>query len=397
MKFVSGGVIGNLFGNFFLPLILLFLLRAVEEKNSLFLVSSLVLAATLAYIHHLSTFILTYIVIAFIVTLIIFFQKEALVHITAWLKLFLQKPVLWFFLSLTFFALCIALPTYIETSAVSTAVGTPTKDTRTGLSLFQLSSSNSPLKVGASLFVLCLIVWLRPLRKSLTGVLIFAWGFILLLMALAPNLLFVNIPSTRIANYTSFPLSVLTLFALLFLTEKLLQKNILAPEKENASFSLFNGGASVLIIFLGLTLFSPGFFDNADTLTKSHQGHFVTQTFDAAKYLEAHSKSTDLILKDHNFIESGDTWMKLFFNRGYNYPFSRSFFKRYEDNPNREQCTLAMISTPNTALGEQCYQELGVRFIVVNPKYDRAQFQKSSAFSLIYHSPDIAVFEHAKP
>jgi hypothetical protein len=391
MKFVSGGVIGNLFGNFFLPLILLFLLRALEEKSPLFLMGSLVLITSIAYTHHLSTFILAYILVAFGLVLILFLQKDFLSLFGQWFRLVFTRPLFWFFLSLIFFATFVALPTYLETSAVSTAVGTPTKDTRTGLSLFQLSASNSPLKVGASFFALCLIIWLRPLRKSLSGILLFAWGTVLLVMALAPQLLFVNIPSNRIGGYTSFPLSLLTLFALLFLIETLLRQRTLSKK-----IPLLQAGFMTTAVFFGLTIVSPGFFDNANTLGTPPEGQYVKQTFTATEYLYRHSSITDKILKDHNFIEAGDTWMKLFFNRGYNYPFSRSFFKRYEDNPQREQCTLAMISTPNTTFGKQCYQDLNIRFIVVNPKYDRAQFQKSPSFSLIYHSPDIAIFEHLK-
>jgi hypothetical protein len=334
---------------------------------------------------------LLYVLLAAGLTTLLFFQKNSLVLFEQWIRLGLTKPVLGFLFLLALFGALVALPTYLETGAVGTAVGTPIKDTRTGLSLFQLSASNSPLKVGAAFFTLVVILLLKPLRRSVTGVLLFAWGTVLLVMALAPKLLLVNIPSNRIANYTSFPLSLLTLFALLFLAEILLRKS-----SSNEKNAVFSGGIAVAILFCGLTLLSPGFFDNANTLPNVSQGHFVKQTFTAAEYLRDHSLSTDLILKDHNFIEASDTWMKLFFNRGYNYPLSRSFFKRYEDNPQREQCTLAMISTPNTAFGKQCYQELGVHFVIVNPKYDRAQFQKSPSFSLIYQSPDIAIFEHLK-
>ncbi len=393
MKFVSGGVIGNLFGNLFIPLILLFFLRALTEKSPWLIVLTLLLITNLAYTHHLSTFILLYIFIAFGIITLIFFGRAAIPEILSWLKLIPTRPVLIFLATLFLFASFIAIPTYLETNAVSTAVGTPTKDTRTGLSLFQLSASNSAFKVGAAFFALVIIVSLRAFRKSIIGVFLFAWGTVLLVMTLAPQLLLVNIPSNRIANYTSFPISILTLITFFVILEHLLKKSSLTKEGPQYSHSY---PFVFISFFLLLTLFTPGLEDNGSTLPGKNNGAFVKQTFDAARYLEKNTTSDTRILKDHNFIEAGDTWMKLFFNRGYNYPFSRSFFKRYEDNPKREQCTLAMISTPNTPFGKKCYEEIQVEFVVVNPKYDKAQFQKSSAFSLVYFSPEIAIFKHTK-
>jgi hypothetical protein len=86
--------------------------------------------------------------------------------------------------------------------------------------------------------------------------------------------------------------------------------------------------------------------------------------------------------------------MKLFFMRGYEYPLSRGFFKRYEDETKpREQCTLLMISTPNLPEGKRCYEDLLVNLIAVNPAYDAAQFEKSSSFSRIYTGDLIHIYE----
>jgi hypothetical protein len=57
-KFVSGGVVGNTLGNFFIPLIILAYLRAAREKNSGFLALGFFLTFVLAYTHHLSMLIL---------------------------------------------------------------------------------------------------------------------------------------------------------------------------------------------------------------------------------------------------------------------------------------------------------------------------------------------------
>jgi hypothetical protein len=388
-KFISGGVVGNLFGNFFLPLILLFFILTLEAKNTALLLTLLFLSTTLAYTHHLSTFILLYVIATFVILSPFFLGRETLIRWKEWLALSLRRPILLFCFGLIAFAFFIALPTYLETQALGTAIGTPIKETRTGLTLFQLTLSNSAWKVGASFFMLCLIPFLKNFRRSPAGILLFAWGSILLIMTLKPGLLFVNIPSNRIANYTSFPLGVLSLGTFFFILTTL-QKDFLFFTRDILKKPILLFG--ITLLFLSLIL--PGLGDNAHTLTTQSQGQYVLETFEAATYLKKNSTEKDLILKDHNFIEASDTWMKLFFDRGYNYPLSRSFFKRYEDNPDREQCTLAMISTPNTPLAQKCYSELRVRFIIVNPKFDSAQFQKNASFSQIYSSPNITIFEH---
>jgi hypothetical protein len=387
MKFVSGGVIGNLFGNLFIPLILLCLLHTLVEKNASLLGITFLLLATLAYTHHLSTFILLYIFAAFFVVSLFFLGKSTLATYQSWLKLLLRPAAFLPLVAILLFAGFVALPTYLETHAVSTAVGTPTKGTRTGLTLAELTASNSAFKVGTSFFALLFILVLPRLRKTVPGILLFSYGSVLLLMALFPVALYVNIPSARIANYTSFPLGLLALFTVSILYV-FLQKYF------SSKISFSSPLAAALFLLFILALVAPGLEDNSQTINPKNQSVFVVQTFAAAQYLTPRTNKTDIILKDHNFIEASDTWMKLFFQRGYNYPLSRSFFKRYEDNPNREQCTLAAISTPNTPFGKQCYRELDIQAVIVNPNLDSAQFLKSPDFSLVYSAPDIAIFWH---
>jgi hypothetical protein len=276
--------------------------------------------------------------------------------------------------------------TRLANNAVTTAVGTPEKETRTGLTLLELTSSSSPLLLGSAFFFLLLILCSKKLRALPALLLTASYGSVLLIMTMAPKLLFVNIPSNRIAHYLGFPLTLLGVLGLLFLGNTFYTK-------KQSSFS-----SPILAFFLflfALAFLIPGFEDNSRTLPqKNAQARSVTETFEAALYLQNLVGPNDLVLKDHNFIEASDTWMKLFFDRGYSYPLSRSFFKRYEDNPLREQCTLAMIATPNTSFGKKCYQDLPVHYIVVNPLFDKAQFQKSKNFSLIYTSPTVAIFSY---
>lgn len=386
-KFVSGGVVGNTFGNFFIPLIILCYLRAFKEKRHDFLALGFFLTFALAYIHHLSTLMLLFALVASATLYLAFHWQTLGTTLRHWLRLFLKpKPLITAFFCCLFFVL-VAIPTYIETQAVGTALGTPTKTTRTGLSFYQISFSSGEARVALGLTGLFLLAFLRT-RTRYASAFLLGWSLVLLIMTMRPQWLFINIPSNRIGAYLSFPLGLLAAFALVgvvafFLHEK---RKLFLP--------------SILVLFLSLSAFffasGSGSYDNSQTLLPENKALPVLQTFAASQYLAKHVSENDIVLKDHNYIV-GDAWMKLFFLRDYSYPLSRGFFKRYEDNPNREQCTLLMISVPNTARGEKCYTETGTNLVVVNPQFDITPFEKSDAFSRIYTSESIHIYARIAP
>ncbi len=381
-KFVSGGVVGNTLGNLFIPLIILAYLRAFREKRSDFLALGFFLTFALAYIHHLSTLITLFALGASVLVFIIWQWQKIATIARGWLTLFLQpKPLIIALLACLFFFL-VAMPTYIETRAVGTALGTPTKTTRTGLSLYQVTFSSGEARVALGLAGLFLIAFLRDKYRYGSAFLV-GWGGILLMMTLFPHLLFINIPSNRIGAYLSFPLGLLASFAFVFVLATLRgdRKRLVLP-----GFAVFLFSITSFFFALG-----SGSYDNGQSLLAESKALSAVETFRASSYLASHAGPDDLILKDHNYIV-GDAWMKLFFLRDYSYPLSRGFFKRYEDNPNREQCTLLMISVPNTARGEKCYTETGTNIIVVNPKYDVTPFEKSDNFVRIYATDNIHIY-----
>ena len=121
-KFVSGGVVGNTIGNLFLPLIILAYLRAFREKRSDFLALGFFLTFSLAYIHHLSTLMTLFALGAAVILYLGFHWKTLGTTLTAWYRLILKpKPLTIMFLTCLFFFL-VAMPTYIETHAIGTAV-----------------------------------------------------------------------------------------------------------------------------------------------------------------------------------------------------------------------------------------------------------------------------------
>ncbi|MBP7060905.1 MAG: hypothetical protein KBA91_02920 [Candidatus Moranbacteria bacterium] len=385
-KFVSGGVVGNTLGNFFLPLILFAYLRAFRDKRSDFLAIGFFLTFTLAYIHHLSTLMTLFVLGASIITYLAFHFDTLGTTFRHWWTLLRQpKPLALAILACLFFFL-VAMPTYIETHAVGTALGTPTKTTRTGLSWYQITFSSGEARVALGLAGLFLITFLRT-RVRYASAFLIGWCLILLIMTLRPELLFINIPSNRIGAYLSFPLGLLAAFAFV------------------AGMAYLNKGKRVffvpgifafLVSLVGFVYASgSGSFDNSATLLGGSKALPVIQTFTASRYLAAHVTTSDVVLKDHNYIV-GDAWMKLFFLRDYSYPLSRGFFKRYQDNPDREQCTLLMIAVPNTARGEKCYTETGTNLIVVNPAFDTTPFEKSSSFSRLYASDSIHIYVRKK-
>lgn len=381
-KFVSGGVIGNNFGNFLIPLIILAYFRAFKEKNPGFLALGFFLTFTLAYTHHLSTLMLIFVLAASLFVFLFAHFNNIKKVLIAWRKLFFSPAPIFTALFLFIFFFIIAMPTYIETNAVSVALGTPTKTTRTGLTFSQITFSSGEARVALGLAGLVILA-IFAVYKRYAGAFLFGWGIILFLMTFQPQWLFIDIPSNRIGAYLSFPFGMLAAIASVALFDRFFvsRQTFRFPHLLLlvASFSLF-------VFSIG-----SGSFDNNQTLLAKNKAFNVLQTFKASRYLAKHSSPEDIILKDHNYIVS-DSWMKLFFLRDYAYPFSRGFFKRYTNNPSREQCTLLMISTPNTPRGKKCYNDLEINFVVINPYFDTAQFKKSDSFSLVYASDMIDVY-----
>ena len=141
---------------------------------------------------------------------------------------------------------------------------------------------------------------------------------------------------------------------------------------------------------------SNGFYDNAQSLNAESSSKKALQTYNASEYLEIRTSSDDVILKDHNYL-SGDAWIKLFFMRGYSYPLSRGFFKRYEDSTKlREQCTNLMISSPTENEADKCFTGTKTNFIMINPKMDSEQFYRSDDFWQVYSGDAVGIFYKAQ-
>jgi hypothetical protein len=204
----------------------------------------------------------------------------------------------------------------------------------------------------------------------------------------------VNLPSDRIGNYLSYPLAILSAYAFytIFRPEscQLFWGRKLCDSSQGLVISKLLRG-TFLIIFTFVLV--SGLSDSAQSFKKQDSLTETNQTFSASDYLAKNTTSNDMIIKDHNYI-TADSWIKLFFMRGYKYPASRGYFKRYEDTGNRNQdvCTLVMISDPSTDQAQKCFSDTKTDFVMINPKYDAPQFQKLSGFNQVYFSPEIAVY-----
>ncbi|HLN19214.1 MAG TPA: hypothetical protein VK255_03535, partial [Patescibacteria group bacterium] len=281
-------------------------------------------------------------------------------------------------------------PTYVNTKAVDTAVGAATKSTRVGLSIANLKQTVGEPRLALGFLGLILLI-LTFRRKNFGYSLLAAWTIMLFIMSSFPNWLFVDLPSSRIGNYMSYPLAVMSAFAfysvfrpdtcVTFWGKKL-------GEKSSVD-NFLRLGFFILLIFVLVT----GLNDSAQAFKKQGELTELNETFAVSQYLAKNTTTSDKILKDHNYI-TADSWMKLFFMRGYRYPESRGFFSRYETQGSRsgEICSLVMISNPNGDDAKKCFSESGTNFLVVNPNYDAPQFQKLPDFNQIYISNDIAAY-----
>lgn len=374
-KFVSGGVIGNIFGNLFIPIILLLFLRAFQEKNPRLLGLGFVCTFTLAYTHHLSTLVLLYALAGSIICLIashfsslVSFTKETFAVI------FKPFPMMVALLAIVFFFF-VAMPTYIEVHATGTALGTPIKTSRIGLSFTQITRTAGEARF--ALGIVGLILTFFIFRRSFTASLIIGWTIMLFYMSYRPDWLYLNIPSNRIGTYFSFPIGIAASLGLAWLIVRLKGKM-----QDMLSILIF-------VILFAFSI-SSGFFDNGQTLLAAPKSTEAVETFAASRYLAGHISASDTVLKDHNYIVA-DSWVKHFFMRDYFFPLSRGYFSRYETSTH-ERCTLDMISIPNTPRAKECFSGTGVDYVMVNPKFDTPQFEKSPDFSRVYASDKIHIY-----
>ncbi len=385
-KFVSGGVVGNILGNFLMPLTFYFFFRFSElifeeNKKSLakkFLGLAIFSVFGLFYTHHLTAFIFIFVFSATgLIFLLANFYKIKPLLIRSF-EIFVSPPVFAVFLVGTFFFLFILTPTYFSGSAVDTAVGTPTKVTRVGLDLNNLKSTLGEPRLALGLVgLLVLILFFR--RENFGYALILSWSCVLYLMVTYPRFLFIDLPSSRLGNYLTYPFSFLSAFALF---------QVFQESKNFFSKKILKFGLVLILIF---TL-SEGISDSTNSFKLENSSEALIQVFNASAFTAQNIQKNDTVLKDHNYL-TGDTWIKLYFMQGYKYPLSRSYFKRYEDESSpREMCTLYMISNPGSSEAKKCFSETQVNFILVNPQYDSGQFHRLNNFNQVYSAPEVAVF-----
>lgn len=402
-KFVSGGVIGNVIGNLLIPTIFYFLYRAFVHKDARILIPALLTTTALIYTHHLSTLIFGYAFIFSIIAYVIV-QKNGLhgyTRIFSLLRNYYIVPLLIIMIAVIF---VIHPPSYLDSTTIATSIGAPEKSSRTGISftalMYTLGEARFIFGVIGFFILSLLLTSVRIGRSTYTnkstnptniyaGAFLIGWCGALLGMTLFPHILQVNIISSRIATYCIFPLAILAGFSIVCLATFMFQH-------KNHTLKI----PQVFFMLTYLTIFSyifiTGMHDNATSLNAAPKTNAALQTFHAGKYASEAFENKIMhgdfwMVKDHNYIVA-DTWIKVFFANDYSYPLSRSFFKRYETNPQRETCTLEMISTPDSPTARTCFNDLTVQAVLVDTDQDASQFTTNDQFERIYQNNDHSLF-----
>jgi len=382
-KYVSGGVVGNILGNFLVPLVFYFYCRALaflKEDNFVpgnsskaFLSLAIMLTFGLFYTHHLTAFIFLFIFACLVMLFLAANYRDLEKIFPAISKIIFSAPVITALAVSLIFFFWVFTPTYVSGGAVDMAVGVASKSTRTGLTFKNLRGSAGEARMALGIVGIMVLIFSYR-RKNIGYAIITAWTIMIYVMSSQPHLLFINLPSSRIGNYLTYPVAILGAYSFWWVFKN--------PRLNN----LVRAGFFVILAFVLV----GGLSDSAGAFKTKISANELSQTFDASKYLSSKTATADKILKDHNYV-TADSWMKIFFMRGYRYPDSRGLFGRYE-NSSREQCTLLMISEPNGETAQKCYADSGTNFLVVNPRFDGGQFKKLDDFSEVYAGPDISVF-----
>lgn len=385
-KYVSGGVIGNIIGNFFIPLSIFLFVKAFSEKKPKILALAIFSMLTLAYTHHLSTFIFLFVSLFTMIAFIMLNCKTLWQDMKDVLKMFISPEVISMLILGIISVFFLYVPTYMNKEAVDVAVGTPIKSTRIGLTMEQLRVTAGEARFVFAFLGIILLLFARHLGKYNQAFMV-GWLAAIMMMSLKPQWLFVDIPTNRIASYVVFPTAAISAFMLV---------SVFHAIKDSERSKGYLKNSFLLVTFFAFLVFISvdGMRDNSHTLNPDPMKTIKRsgETYAASQYLSRHVSESDMVLKDHNYL-SGDSWIKLFFMRGYSYPLSRGYFKRYEDELKpREQCTNLMISLPKSDGADKCYEGTKTNFIMVNPNNDGAQFKRIKNFWQIYSSDETAVF-----
>ncbi|MFH1183135.1 MAG: hypothetical protein V1690_02645 [Candidatus Moraniibacteriota bacterium] len=431
-RYVKGGVIGNTFGNLFIALAFLLAFMFVrywlgkyikigqEKKDkikpamaSLFSLMLIVIVGSF-YTHHLSTLLLGIsLVFTIAVWLVLtFFWSEKRFRATFgeladFLKRMLLSPKLLLVLGISLiFPLLVYLPYYLANSAVDTVTQAPIKDTHQGLPL-----SNLPNKLGwfRLLFLIIgfgegiFLSWLLLARRynlwrggfrlaniktvstKLLSILLLLIGWLLPLaiLSFAPQVLRIDLPSQRVINYLIFPCALIAAVG----ADKLF--GWIIKNYRNKKI------AAAAIIF-GLAIIWEGTGDFRSVYKGENKFQEAVELYSASRYLASHTQNDVLILKDHRTI-AGDSWIKFFFLRGYDYLVSRTYDYKYNAIDSQlDPCTREMIIVPGSSLSQKCYGQTGINYVIVKPEGDEFLFWKDRGFNAIYLSDSIAIFQIIK-
>jgi len=102
------------------------------------------------------------------------------------------------------------------------------------------------------------------------------------------------------------------------------------------------------------------------------------------------------MLKDHRTI-TGDSWIKFFLLRGYDYFLSRTYDYKYADASNNlDPCTREMITVPDSSVSQACYGQTEINYVIVKPAGNEFLFWKGKNFQTIYFNDDLIVFKRIK-
>jgi len=384
-KYIGGGVIGNIIGDLMMPLIFYFYIRFLKERDKWFLTLALLFSMGLFYIHHLTGFMFLLTMAIFVPLYLILNFKDFSVLAKTSKKIVLSWPVIVFAVFAVVFLLTVYIPSYLTNNAVNTVVGTINKQDHTGLTIDQLKDTVGEARLALGILgIIMIFFFTRSMEKNSRFVLV-AWLFVVFFIALYPGAIKINLPSGRDGNYATYPLALLSGYAVMeiFSLFKTKDKNL---RRSAGKFVL-----PVLILVFAY-FFINGLDDNTQNLAALPDPAKAMDTFHASAYLASLTSATDNVLADHVYI-AADSWIKTFFMRDYNFPFYRANPDRYTNGVDKnEMCTYWMISSPESASSQKCFHDLGIDYVMVNGATDGPQFERTDGFSKIYSGNFINIY-----
>lgn len=372
LRFVLGGVVGNLLGNFFIPSFILLLILFFEKKYYHLLPIIIINLICIITAHTLSTVIIFWVTT---IALLFYFIINRANFLCIVKELFRKYTKYLLFSIICTFIFLLYVPDYFSDKRAMERISIPQMSILTPKGSFfsTLTENNYLREIPKKIYIISFLglasyFFSRPKTKFSKFIFV-TWPLIPLGYTVFPNAFPIRIPPHRAINYAFSPLMLSTaLFC-----------------------SFFSNKSKKLIVFFLLILSIIVNMNTSVLEIKSiaNNKKVMEENKEAFVFLSKIIKPNENVFTDHTSDNLADQAIKNYIDNS-NKVWDRAFLFRYEEGMPWD--TWNMMEDPKNYLN--LYREKNIKYVVVpNQKTYTERFEKTNAVNKIFENETVQIFE----